>query len=303
VRGVILAKGKIFQSLSGFYDIISDGEIYRTRARGNFRNKKITPLVGDNVEFESSSLKEGYLLKIFKRKNSLVRPPIANIDQSVLVTATVKPDFSFNLLDRQLIALEISQIKPIIYFTKTDLLDYQQFVYFKHVKNIYENIGYKVILPSMMNDDESVRQLNDLFYGKETVFMGQTGAGKSTLLNKILPDLKLATGEISEALNRGKHTTRKVNFISINNGLVADTPGFSSYEAFDIKPEELRNYFPEFKQNAGQCKFRGCVHINEPSCEIKRMVSENQIAAERYHDYVQIYEILKNKKPVYNKKK
>lgn len=297
-----MAKGKIFQSLSGFYDIISDGKVYRTRARGNFRNKKITPLVGDNVEFKSSSFKEGYLLRIFERKNSLVRPPIANIDQSVLVTSTVKPDFSFNLLDRQLIALEISHIKPIIYFTKTDLLNRQQLSYFERVKNIYENIGYQVILP-LMNDDASLRQLNDLFYGKETVFMGQTGAGKSTLLNKILPELKLATGEISEALNRGKHTTRKVNFISINNGLVADTPGFSSYEAFNIKTENLRNYFPEFRQNAGQCKFRGCVHINEPNCEIKRMVSKGEISENRYRDYVQIYEILKNKKPVYNKKK
>ncbi|AYF92614.1 ribosome small subunit-dependent GTPase A [Apilactobacillus bombintestini] len=297
-----MAEGKIFQSLSGFYDIISGGKIYRTRARGNFRKRRITPLVGDNVEFESSSMDEGYLLKIFDRRNSLVRPPIANIDQSVVVTSVVKPDFSFNLLDRQLIALEINKIKPIIYFTKTDLLNDEQFEYFYHVKDIYENAGYKVILPHG-DDDEAVSELKALFKNKETVFMGQTGAGKSTLLNKISPELNLATGEISSALNRGKHTTRKVNFIQINSGLVADTPGFSSYEAFDIQSNELRDYFPEFKANAGMCKFRGCVHINEPKCEIKRMVDNDELSHERYHDYVQLYELLKNKKPIYNKKK
>ncbi|GAA6113175.1 MAG: ribosome small subunit-dependent GTPase A [Apilactobacillus sp.] len=299
-----MAEGKIFQSLSGFYDIISDGKIYRTRARGNFRKKGITPLVGDNVEFESTTPKEGYLLKIFDRKNSLVRPPISNIDQAVVVTSAVQPDFSYNLLDRQLVAVEINKITPIIYFTKTDLLDDQQFDYFKEVKSVYENAGYKVILPSNQGDNnKSVEEIKDLFAHKETVFMGQTGAGKSTLLNKISPDLNLATGEISAALNRGKHTTRKVSFIEINNGLVADTPGFSSYEAFDIKPEELRDYFPEFRENANKCKFRGCVHINEPGCAIKSMLENDELSHERYHDYVQLYDILKNKKPIYNKKK
>lgn len=299
-----MAEGKIFQSLSGFYDIISDGKIYRTRARGNFRKRKITPLVGDDVEFESSSQKEGYLLKIFDRKNSLVRPPIANIDQAVVVTSAVQPDFSYNLLDRQLVAVEINKITPIIYFTKTDLLDDKQFEYFKGVKKVYEQAGYKVILPSNSDDKaESVNEIKSLFENKETVFMGQTGAGKSTLLNQISPDLNLATGEISMALNRGKHTTRKVSFIQINNGLVADTPGFSSYEAFDIRPEELRDYFPEFRANADRCKFRGCVHINEPGCAIKAMLDEDELSHERYHDYVQLYDLLKNKKPIYNKKK
>ncbi|UQS85328.1 ribosome small subunit-dependent GTPase A [Apilactobacillus apisilvae] len=296
-----MSKGKIFQSLSGFYDVISDGKIYRTRARGNFRKKRITPIVGDDVEFESSSQDEGYLLKVFDRKNALVRPPIANIDQAVVVTAATQPEFSNNLLDRQLVALEISKITPIIYFTKLDLLSTEQIQYFNEVKKTYKNIGYTVIMAD--KDNKSLNELSDLFVNKETVIMGQTGAGKSTLLNKINPELKLVTGEISSALNRGKHTTRKVNFIKINDGLVADTPGFSSYDTFDIKSDDLRNYFPEFKRNANKCKFRGCVHINEPKCEIKRLLEKNEISQNRYKSYLQLYDILKNKKPVYNKKK
>lgn len=298
-----MSKGKVFQSLSGFYDIISDGKIYRTRARGNFRKRKITPLVGDEVEFQSNSLTEGYLLKVFDRKNSLVRPPIANIDQAVVVTSTIQPNFSSNLLDRQLVALEINNIKPIIYFTKIDLLDNDSLNYFNNIKSIYQNIGYNVIMSNGENDIESLKELNECFKNKVSVIMGQTGAGKSTLLNKIAPKLNLPTGEISSSLNRGKHTTRKVSFLKMNGGLVADTPGFSSYDNFDIRSDELRNYFPEFKRNADKCKFRGCVHINEPKCEIKKLLDENKLSHERYNNYLQLYKILKNKKPIYNKKK
>ncbi|WP_105955982.1 ribosome small subunit-dependent GTPase A [Apilactobacillus quenuiae] len=298
-----MTKGKIFQSLSGFYDIISDNKIYRTRARGNFRKRKITPLVGDEVEFQSDSATEGYLLKVFERKNSLVRPPIANIDQAVVVTSTVNPEFSSNLLDRQLVALEISNIKPIIYFTKVDLLDNDSLNYFNNIKLTYHNIGYNVIMSDGENDGEALNDLNNYFKNKVSVIMGQTGSGKSTLLNKISPSLRLPTGKISAALNRGKHTTRKVSFLKINGGLVADTPGFSSYDTFDIRSNELRNYFPEFKRNADKCKFRGCVHINEPNCEIKKLLNDNKLSHERYNNYLQLYGMLKNKKPVYNKKK
>ncbi|EHO51146.1 ribosome small subunit-dependent GTPase A [Lentilactobacillus kisonensis F0435] len=228
-----MIKGKIFQSLSGFYDVHADGKVYRTRARGNFRKRKITPLVGDDVEFQIEDGDKGYILRMLPRKNSLVRPPIANIDQAIVATAATQPEFSSNLLDRQLIALEISHIKPIIYFTKTDLLSTAQRDQLQTVAMGYQAIPYDVIFPEQAFDDSSLDELQTLLAGKENVIMGQTGAGKSTLLNHLAPELNLKTGEISAALNRGKHTTRKVALLQVGTGLIADTPGFSSYDTLD----------------------------------------------------------------------
>ena len=297
-----MKQGKIQQSLSGFYDVLSDGELYRTRARGNFRNKKVTPLVGDEVEFQLDDNDQGYILKILPRKNELTRPPIANIDQAIVATATTQPSFSSNLLDRQLIALEISKIKPVIYFTKTDLLNEEQLAYFEELAAGYRQIGYQVLLPTSSFAEKSLDEVKQLLNGNETVIMGQTGAGKSTLLNHIAPNLKLATGEISQALNRGKHTTRKVSLLKIGDGLIADTPGFSSYDTFDMQANELAQYFPEFKRASRFCRFRGCVHINEPDCEVKKEVAEGTIMRSRYENYLQLYTDIKNRKPIYNKK-
>ncbi|MDN6543044.1 MAG: ribosome small subunit-dependent GTPase A [Lentilactobacillus parabuchneri] len=296
-----MKQGKIFQSLSGFYDVHSEGKIYRTRARGNFRKRKITPLVGDDVEFQVEDDNKGYILKMLPRKNALVRPPIANIDQAIVATATPQPEFSSNLLDRQLIALEIGKIKPIIYFTKTDLLDDKQLDYFKASAADYAKIPYQVILPDQAFDENSLDHLRQLFSGKENVIMGQTGAGKSTLLNHLAPDLNLATGEISTALNRGKHTTRKVALLRVNDGFIADTPGFSSYDTVEIDYRELANYFPEFKRASVKCRFRGCVHVNEPDCEVKRQVAAGDIMSSRYENYLQLYTDIKNRKPNYKK--
>lgn len=300
--GELLKQGKIQQSLSGFYDVISDGELYRTRARGNFRNKKVTPLVGDEVEFQLDDNDQGYILKVLPRKNELTRPPIANIDQAIVATAVVQPSFSSNLLDRQLIALEISKIKPVIYFTKTDLLSADELRYFQQLAEGYRRIGYQVILPETSFDEASLTEVQQILDGNETVIMGQTGAGKSTLLNHIAPELKLATGEISQALNRGKHTTRKVSLLKIGNGLIADTPGFSSYDPFELQANELAQYFPEFKRASKFCRFRGCVHVNEPDCEVKKEVEEELIMHSRYENYLQLYMDIKNRKPIYNKK-
>lgn len=296
-----MTKGKIFQSLSGFYDVHSEGKVYRTRARGNFRKRKITPLVGDDVEFQIEDGDKGYILSMLPRKNSLVRPPIANIDQAIVATAAVQPEFSSNLLDRQLIALEISGITPIIYFTKTDLLTDQQRAHLETIAKGYRAVPYKVIFPEQAFDPSSLDQLRQLFAGKENVIMGQTGAGKSTLLNHLAPDLQLKTGEISAALNRGKHTTRKVALLQVNDGLIADTPGFSSYDTLEIDYRELANYFPEFKRAAVKCRFRGCVHVNEPDCEVKRQVSARTIMESRYENYLQLYTDIKNRKPIYKK--
>lgn len=292
-------KGQIRKALSGFYYIESEGTTYQTRARGNFRNRKITPLVGDQVVFESSNLTDGYLLEVLPRKNELVRPPVANVDTGVIVISLVEPAFSFNLLDRFLVTLEYKDIDPVIYLSKLDLMPDDTLA--KLITKRYEAIGYQVI--ASLDEEANQRSLFQIFASGLTVFMGQSGAGKSTLLNKLVPELELATGEISESLGRGKHTTRHVELLPIAGGLVADTPGFSSIDFLDIESRELPRLFPEFVQAAPLCKFRECMHIKEPGCEVKRRVEEGSIAVSRYEDYQQFLEEIEKRRPVYRKKK
>lgn len=292
-------RGQIRKALSGFYYIESEGTTYQTRARGNFRNRKITPLVGDQVVFESSNLTDGYLLEVLPRKNELVRPPVANVDTGVIVISLVEPAFSFNLLDRFLVTLEYKEIEPVIYLSKLDLMPDDTLV--NLITKRYEAIGYQVI--ASHEEEANQRDLFRIFANGLTVFMGQSGAGKSTLLNKLVPDLQLATGEISESLGRGKHTTRHVELLPIAGGLVADTPGFSSIDFLDIESRELPRLFPEFVQAAPLCKFRECMHLQEPGCEVKKRVEEGSIAVSRYEDYQQFLEEIEKRRPVYRKKK
>ena len=296
-------KGQIRKALSGFYYIYSDGETYQTRARGNFRNRNITPLVGDNVFFESDNLIDGYLLEIFPRHNELVRPPIANIDYGVIVMSMVEPNFSYNLLDRFLVTLEDKAIRPIIYLTKIDLLDELGLNSLTEVKRIYQQIGYPVIAASPKEDRQAIAELERYFPGKVTVFMGQSGAGKSTLLNKISPKLQLATDGISASLGRGKHTTRHVELIPLYDGLVADTPGFSSIDFLEMSAVDLPKQFPEFLAASVDCKFRECMHRKEPNCEVKRRVEAGTIAQSRYDNYLQFLLEIENRRPIYKKKK
>ncbi|MBU3829874.1 MAG: ribosome small subunit-dependent GTPase A [Candidatus Limosilactobacillus merdavium] len=293
-----MKQGIIQQSLSGFYDILADDQIYRTRARGNFRAKKIKPIVGDRVEFE-----DGYLLRVLPRKNELVRPPVANVDTAVVVTAAKKPAFSTNLLDRQLIALEAQKIKPVIYFSKTDLLDDSEYDQLAKVVEGYRNIGYTVFFSREAFAADQLAQIKEILQGQIVTMMGQTGAGKSTLLNHLAPDLDLATGEISTALKRGRHTTRKVSLLNVAGAWIADTPGFSSYETFDMTVEDLPKLFPEMKRISADCKFRGCLHLKEPKCAVKDAVENGIIMKSRYDNYVQFHELIANQKPNYNKKK
>ena len=293
-----MKQGIIQQSLSGFYDILADGEIHRTRARGNFRARKIKPIVGDRVEFET-----GYLLRVLPRKNELVRPPVANVDIAVVVTAAKKPTFSTNLLDRQLIALEAQKIIPVIYFSKTDLLSDDEYAKLAEIVAGYRKIGYQVFFDREAFAEDQLHQLKELLKGQIVTMMGQTGAGKSTLLNHLAPGLGLATGEISTALKRGRHTTRKVSLLNVAGAWIADTPGFSSYETFDMTVEELPNFFPEMKELAANCKFRGCLHLKEPQCAVKDAVKNGIIMKSRYDDYVQFHNLIANQKPDYSKNK
>lgn len=292
--------GRIIRSLSGYYDIqTSDGTVERTRARGEFRKSGQKPLVGDFVDFESEN-DEGLIWKIHPRENALVRPPVANIDVAVIVTALKEPNFAPNLLDRQLVALEAANVTPLIYFSKYDLLSSAEFEQALAVAETYRKIGYTVILPQPGAEDVAFAALQQALSHRVAVFMGQTGAGKSTLLNHLSPELGLATGEVSKALSRGKHTTRQVTLIQVDDALIADTPGFSSYEVFDFPADELDNYFPEFVAYRQDCRFRGCRHLNEPGCAVKAAVSIGAIAESRYNSYKAFYDLIKAQKPRYN---
>ena len=284
-------QGIIIKSLAGFYYVEADGQVYQTRARGNFRKKGQTPYVGDFVDFSAEDQSEGYILKIHERKNSLVRPPIVNIDQAVVIMSAKEPDFNANLLDRFLVLLEQKTIEPLIYISKLDLVeDRSQLDAFKA---IYEKIGY----PFLFSLEELLPHLDK----KVTVFMGQTGVGKSTLLNRIAPELALETGQISDSLGRGRHTTRAVSFYNVNGGKIADTPGFSSLD-YEVKESELLNdCFPELAEVSQGCKFRTCTHTHEPACAVKLALESGQVAQSRYDNYLQFLSEIEQTRETFKK--
>ena len=284
-------QGIIIKSLAGFYYVEADGQVYQTRARGNFRKKGQTPYVGDFVDFSAEDQSEGYILKIHERKNSLVRPPIVNIDQAVVIMSAKEPDFNANLLDRFLVLLEQKTIEPLIYISKLDLLDDRSQL--DAYKAIYEKIGY----PFLYSLEELLPHLDK----KVTVFMGQTGVGKSTLLNKIAPELALETGQISDSLGRGRHTTRAVSFYNVNGGKIADTPGFSSLD-YEVKESELLNdCFPELAEVSQGCKFRTCTHTHEPACAVKLALESGLVAQSRYDNYLQFLSEIEQTRETFKK--
>ena len=285
-------QGRIIKSLAGFYYVeTANGDIYQTRARGNFRKKGQTPYVGDWVDFSAEEQSEGYILAIYDRKNSLVRPPIVNIDQAVVIMSAKEPDFNSNLLDRFLVLLEHKKIQPIVFISRLDLLNSR--AQMDDIRTHYEQIGYKICY--------SLEELLPLLVEKITVFMGQTGVGKSTLLNKIAPDLRIETGEISETLGRGRHTTRAVSFYSVHGWKIADTPGFSSLDYEVDNAEDLHEAFPEFRKLSHSCKFRSCTHTHEPSCAIKQALEEKQLWKVRYDNYLQFLSEIENRREIYKK--
>ena len=289
-KGIHL-QGRIIKSLAGFYYVESDGVVYQTRARGNFRKKGQTPYVGDFVDFSAEDHSEGYILAIHDRKNSLVRPPIVNIDQAVVIMSAKEPDFNANLLDRFLVLLEHKAIEPIVYISKMDLLTSPDEI--AVIQKQYQEIGYQFCT--------FLDELLPLLTDKVTVFMGQTGVGKSTLLNKIAPDLKLETGEISDSLGRGRHTTRAVSFYNVNGGKIADTPGFSSLDYEITNAEDLNKAFPELRRLSRLCKFRSCTHTHEPSCAVKDAVESGELWQSRYDNYLQFLSEIENRRETYKK--
>ncbi len=239
-----MPEGKIVKALSGFYYVLHNEQLIQCRGRGIFRKNKITPLVGDEVVFQAENDQEGTILEVKERKNELIRPPIANVDLAILVFSAVEPDFSTVLLDRFLVLIEFNHIKPLICISKIDLTNENQMESLKEYSEQYRAAGYEVILTSS-ETVSGIEQLNPYLENKISVFAGQSGVGKSSLLNVLRPDLDLKTNIISSHLGRGKHTTRHVELIKVGNGLVADTPGFSSLEFTNIEAEDLTFCFPE----------------------------------------------------------
>ncbi|WP_026570408.1 ribosome small subunit-dependent GTPase A [Sediminibacillus sp. JSM 1682029] len=294
-----MTAGKIIKALSGFYYVKAEnGDVFQCRGRGVFRKNKINPLVGDMVEFEESNPGEGYVVDIQPRKNELVRPPVANIDQAIIVVSAVKPDFSTLLLDRFLVLIESKHIQPIILISKMDMLDQQKTAVIERYREDYQKIGY-FVQPVSSKQEEGLASVEKMITGKISVIAGQSGVGKSSFLNAVNPCLNLETNEISESLGRGKHTTRHVELVEINDGLVADTPGFSSLDFTEIELEDLPDSFPEMRKRQGDCKFRGCMHFKEPKCAVKAAVEANEIPEYRYQHYLQFIEEIQNRKPRY----
>jgi ribosome biogenesis GTPase / thiamine phosphate phosphatase len=293
-----MAEGKIIKALSGFYYVLSDNGITQCRGRGVFRKNKVTPLVGDYVEFQADNDTEGYLLKVFERKNELVRPPIANVDQAILIFSASEPNFSPGLLDRFLVLVESENIEPVICITKIDLLTEKEQSAIENYVRDYKSFGYEVILTSSKTE-QGLKELAPFLKDKISVFAGQSGVGKSSLLNALRPELELKTADISAHLGRGKHTTRHVELIEIDGGLVADTPGFSSLEFSELDAENLPSCFPEMVEVSDSCKFRGCLHINEPKCAVKTGVESGTIPSYRYDHYLTFHKEIKERKPRY----
>lgn len=288
--------GKIIKGIAGFY-YVHDGKstIYQCKAKGIFRNRKIKPLVGDNVEFSILDAvdKEGNIEEILPRKNSLVRPAVANVDQAVVFFALADPEPNLNLLDRFLVMMERAQVPVQICFNKLDLCGEEKGM---NYREIYEAAGYPVHLLSV-KEDQGIEWMAGMLRGKTTVLAGPSGVGKSSLTNRIQPQAKMETGEISEKIKRGKHTTRHSQLIYVEeNTYMLDTPGFSSMYVDEMKAEELKAYFPEFSAFAEDCRFLGCVHQGEKVCGVKAAVEAGELSQSRYENYTLMYQELKDKR-------
>ena len=267
--------GMIVKNISDTYTVKVKNELYECKARGKFRNTGLTPLVGDIVEIDSDNC---YILNILERKNELVRPSISNVDVALLVTSVKKPDLSLYLLDKQIVSVTLENIEPVICFTKIDLLSKSERKEIKRIMKYYKKIGYHVFT------NLELAKLLRYLKKKTVVLTGQTGAGKSSLLNLISPSLNLKTGGISEALGRGRHTTRHTEFFFVKGILIADTPGFSALDLNQYSKEEIRDSFKEFSKYP--CEFKNCMHVKEQNCEVKKAMEKGTILKSRYDNYI-----------------
>lgn len=289
-------QGKIIKGIAGFYYVYVAGTgIFECKAKGIFRKEKIKPLVGDNVEMEllDAQEKTGNIISILPRRNELIRPSVANIDQALVIFAVEKPKPNFNLLDRFLIMMEQRQIETIICFNKRDLVNSQEL---DSLRAIYEPCGYQVLTVSAKRQ-QGLEEVREVLQNRTTTVAGPSGVGKSSIINLLSPEADMETGTLSEKIDRGKHTTRHSQLLYIDKETyIMDTPGFSSLYLTDIGQENLKDYFREFQKYEPFCRFQGCSHIHEPDCGVKAALAEGSISPVRYENYVMLYEDRKNNK-------
>ena len=289
-------QGKIIKGIAGFYYIYAENdEVYECKAKGIFRKDNRKPLVGDNVEIEvlDEQEKEGSVTAILPRKNSLIRPAVANVDQAFVIFAMENPKPNFMLLDRFLIMMEKENVPAVICFNKKDLATEEELEF---LYETYKSCGYQVILSSTFNG-EGLEEIREILKGKTTVVAGPSGVGKSSITNALQENVQMETGEISKKLKRGKHTTRHSLVIPVGKDTyLMDTPGFSSLYLTDIEEQKLKDYFPEFREYEDQCRFQGCRHIHEPGCAVKEALNNHKISSLRYEDYLGLHEEIKEKR-------
>lgn len=283
------------KGIAGFYYVQAHNEcVYECKAKGSFRKSHQKPLVGDTVEIDviDETEKKGNIIEILPRKSELFRPAVANIDQVVIVFACRDPEPHFNLMDRFLVHMEAISMPVILCFTKSDLIDADRK---EEIKNRFLQTGYPVCFTGQHPDTDEKQKLMELLKGKVTAFAGPSGVGKSTLVNYFCPSAAMDTGEISEKIRRGKHTTRHSEIFYLGSqSFLFDTPGFSSLDVLGLEKEQLELLFPEFQPYLGSCRFTGCSHVTEPACRVKEAVEEGKIHQERYQDYVSFYTEIKN---------
>lgn len=289
-------KGKILKGIGGFYYVFTEKEqLYECKAKGIFRNQNIKPLVGDDVEMDilDEEMKKGNIINILERTNDLIRPAVANVDQAMIIFAAAKPAPNLNLLDRFLILMLQQKVETIICFNKTDVVSEKEI---SLLEETYRNCGYRTLFTSTFTE-EGINSVKELLAHKTTVLAGPSGVGKSSIINLLSPEANTKTGEISEKIQRGKHTTRHSELIAVGDEtFVMDTPGFSSLYLEGLEKDELKEFFPEFKQYDSQCRFLGCMHLNEPDCNVKEALKKGKISKIRYKNYKDLFEELNNKK-------
>lgn len=289
-------QGRIIKGIAGFYYIQGENQkLYECKAKGIFRKEKTKPLVGDLVQLEILDEEHGIgnIQRIIERKNTLVRPAVANVDQALVIFAITKPEPNLNLLDRFLVTMEEQEISCIICFNKCDLTQKEKI---DELKNIYQPAGYELHFISA-KEKEGIDGVRDALLEKVTTVAGPSGVGKSSLINCLQKQICMETGNISEKIERGKHTTRHAQLIEIaKDSYIVDTPGFSSLSVEYMDAERIKALYPEFQEFEAMCKFAGCSHIHEPVCGVKNGVAEEKISEIRYRNYMQIYEECKNKR-------
>lgn len=283
--------GIIIKGIGGFYYVeAADGIIYECKARGVFRKEKITPLAGDKVEISVDENNKNSIDKIYERRNMFKRPPIANVDKLVIVSSVCDPRPNLLIIDRLSAVAVYKNVEPIIVFTKNDLQSADEYI------EIYKNAGFKTFAVSN-ETGEGIGEIKAVIENGVCVFTGNSGVGKSSLINRMYPYFALETGEISKKLGRGRHTTRHVELLKINNGYIADTPGFSSldFETNDlIKKDELAFCFPDFSDYIDSCKFSTCAHVNDKGCRLIEAVNSGDVMRSRHESYVTMYNEVKD---------